>query len=239
MQNIMRYAIYFAPPEHSRLNKAAISWLGRCAFTGNTVPIAPSKHLPTTEASFHTAAARRYGFHATIVAPFTLSPGETEDNLILAIAEYAAKTPSVTIPRLALKRHDSFFALMPDEQGSDLSDFADDIVRAFSAFRAPLSESEMQRRRVDAQTASQRQNLILWGYPYVFDDFRFHMTLTGRTDASEAPRVEAAIRDHFGSLIDSAIDVNSLALFQEPEPGMPFVIRSFHELVPQFARKTA
>lgn len=49
---------------------------------------------------------------------------------------------------------------------------------------------------------------------------------------------EYSRRDHFGSLIDGAIDVNSLALFKEPEPGMPFIIRSFHELVPQSARKT-
>ena len=235
----MRYAIYFAPPEESRLNRAAVSWLGRCAFSGNVIAGPASKRLTAAEAAYHTAAARRYGFHATIVAPFTLSPDETEDSLIAALSNYAGQAQGLVIPRLVLKRLDGFFALMPYHQSSELTEFAGDIVGKFNAFGAPLSESEMQRRLASVKTASQRQNLVQWGYPYVFDDFRFHMTLTGRVPDNAAPSVEAAIIDHFGSLIGAPLEIDALALFQEAEPGAPFVIRSFHEVVPQAARKTA
>lgn len=224
----MRYAIYYAPSQHDRLSQAAASWLGRCAFTGNAVRQASTDELSPGEMAHHTVAARRYGFHATIVAPFTLADNESEASLTGALDDYAALATPVIIPRLVLKRLGGFFALMPEPQGPDLTEFAGDVVRSFSRFCAPLSESESRRRSASAVTPSQRQNVKLWGYPFVFDDFRFHMTLTGRVSDADAPRVQAAIEDHFGALIGSEVAINSLALFLEAETDAPFNIRSFH-----------
>lgn len=236
----MRYAIYFAPPESDPLNRAATAWLGRCAFTG-LVGVQPSTaQIAVGELAQKTSSARRYGFHATIVAPFTLADNETEESLVAALDAYAATAEPVIIPRLVLKSMEGgFFALMPQVQRDDLSAFASDAVRHFDRFRAPLSESEMARRRGDHLSASQRSNLVRWGYPYVFDDFRFHMTLTDRLDEADATRFQAAIKAHFDDALGVPLTVGSLALFVQPVPAAPFVIRSFHMFVPKSARKTA
>ena len=92
----MRYAIYYTPPEQSELAKKAAAWLGRDAFTGEKSAPVASGPLSAGEVAYHTASARRYGFHATLKAPFRLAPGESEQGLAAAIDAFAA---SATPPR--------------------------------------------------------------------------------------------------------------------------------------------
>lgn len=235
----MRFAIYYTPAEHEPLTRAASDWLGRSAFTGEGITPRETARLSAAEVAYHTAAARRYGFHATLMAPFTLAEARSEAELIAALAVFCETRPPVLLPRLALRRLDGFFALMPDVQGPELSALANDVVIAFDRFRAPLSDGERERREAAGLSPSQLRNLLRWGYPYVFEDFRFHMTLTGRVDEAEATRVRQAIESHFGPLLETQARVASLALFIEPERGAPFVVRSFHQFQTLPARKTA
>lgn len=226
----MRYAIYYTPPEGDPLTRLAASWLGRDAFTGATSAPPAVAPLTAAEIAFHAAAARRYGFHATLKAPFRLAPGETERSLVAAFDAWCAAARPFEAPRLVLKRLDGFMALVPAERSEALDRFAGDVVAAFDRFRAPLSDAEIERRNPDALTPAQLKNLHQWGYPYVFEAFRFHMTLTGRVAEAEAPQVAAAIATHFGTALERPLAVGSLALFVEPEPGAPFTVRAFREL---------
>lgn len=235
----MRYAIYFTPERDDPLSRIAANWLGRDPFTGTAAPMPAIGRLSPAEIAFHTAAARRYGFHATLKAPFLLAGGETEASLNKAMEVFAETVAPVTIPRLVIKQIDSFFALVPEEQSPELNRFADDVVVAFERFRAPLTEAEIERRSPDSLSPIEFRNLLQWGYPYVFEAFRFHMTLTGRVGADEAPRVRSAIEEFFGILLDEPVPVDGLALFVEPEPGAPFHIQSYHLLGRRRARKTA
>src|SRR6188472_959129 len=111
----MRYAIYFTPPQDSPLTRLAAGWLGRDAFSGSTVAPPPVTGLTPAEIAFHTAAPRRYGFHATLKAPFLLAPNETEASLVDALAEFAGHVEPFMIPRLAIGQIDRFFALLPTQ----------------------------------------------------------------------------------------------------------------------------
>lgn len=235
----MRYAVYYTPAENDPLTQAAATWLGRSAFTGETLSPRAIARLSAAEVAYHTAAARRYGFHATLMAPFALAEGESERELIAALDVFCETMQPVITPRLVLSRPDGFFALMPDVQGGDLVALERDIVVAFDRFRAPLSESERARREKADLSPSQLRNLLRWGYPYVFEDFRFHMTLSGRVDEADAIRVQRAIEEHFGPLLDEPLEISSLALFLESEPGAPFILRSFHEFGCAAERKFA
>ncbi len=73
---------------------------------------------------------------------------------------------------------------------------------AFERFRAPLSEAEIERRSPDSLSPLEFRNLYQWGYPYVFEAFRFHMTVTGRVSDAEAPRIRGAIEEFFGAVLD-------------------------------------
>ncbi len=85
----MRYAIYFTPERDDPLTRVAANWLGRDPFTGAAAPAPAIGRLSPAEIAFHTAAARRYGFHATLKAPFRLAGTETEASLIKAMEVFA------------------------------------------------------------------------------------------------------------------------------------------------------
>jgi putative phosphonate metabolism protein len=235
----VRYAIYFTPPPDHPLTATAAAWLGRDPFTGHLVPPGPVAGLSAAECAFHTAAARRYGFHATLKAPFRLAPGQTEQALFAAFDAFAGAVEPVRLDRVTLGRIDGFFALLPGQRADGLNRLADDAVIAFEPFRAALTDEEIERRNPDALAAREFRNLHQWGYPFVFEAFRFHMTLSGRVDETEAPRLEAAIRETFSAFIDQPLDIAAIALLVEPEPGAPFAVHRFARLGVSPERKSA
>lgn len=224
----MRYAIYFTPPAGHPLTVAASGWLGRDAFTGE--PVAQTGHagLERAEIAFMTAAPRRYGFHGTIVAPFQLAPGLDASAIEASLDGFCAQYEAFDIPELALGRIGRFFALVPSSPVDALNAMESAAVEHFHPLMAPLSEIDIARRDPDQLTARQRKNLLQWGYPYVREEFRFHMTLTGPVEPEKQERAETAIRNHFGPRIGEALTVGGLALFAENEPGAPFTVRSLH-----------
>lgn len=235
----MRYAIYFTPDKDDPLGRVAERWLGRSAF-GRQVPApTPVEGFSAAEIAFHTAAPRRYGFHATLKAPFRLAEGRSESELIAALDAFATARTPVLVERIRVARLDGFFAIVPDAPTLALDRLAGEVVEMFEPFRAPLTPEEIERRGPENLTPAQLKNLHKWGYPYVFDAFRFHMTLTGRVPAAEAPRMERAIDAFFGPLLLEPLELSSLALFAEPEPGAPFHIRSFHAIGGERKRKLA
>lgn len=235
----MRYAIYYTPPADAPLTRAASSWLGRDAFTGALTPPLGWSSLAPAEIAFHTAPPRRYGFHATIKAPFRLAEDETEEALVKALDAFSASAAPVVLPRVRIGQLDGFFALLPENRSEELDRFAGDVMVAFDRFRAPATEAELARRNPDSLSPSQLKNLHQWGYPYVFESFRFHMTLTGRVRPEESERIRQALDEHFASTLPEPFEIASLALFVEPEPGAPFTVRSFHPLRRTTQRKTA
>ncbi len=213
----MRYAIYFSPAKDHPLTEAASRWLGRDAFSGTL-------HDDHSAFADVTAEPRRYGFHATLKAPFELSEKYSEADLLSAFDDFAANQSAFDIPRVVVDALGPFFALVPDRTYQPLQDFAAEIVDHFDRFRAPLSESDIARRRPQSLTESQRQNLSLWGYPYVMDDFRFHMTLTGRVDDSEATGLRDILTSEFSEFTDRPLSVSGIALFAEETRGAPFAV---------------
>ncbi|MGX8010798.1 DUF1045 domain-containing protein [Mesorhizobium sp. ORM8.1] len=235
----MRYAIYYTPRQDEPLARIAANWLGRDPFGAATRPVEAVGDLSAAEVAFHTASARRYGFHATLKAPFRLAPNGTEASLRAALDAFAQATPPVVVPRLVIGQIDGFFALVPEAPFAPLNSFAGEVVRSFDPFRAPLTEVEIERRSPDALKPDEFRNLCQWGYPYVFDTFRFHMTLSGRVGPQESPRLRAAIDGLFADVLRQPVPVNALTLFVESEPGAPFMVLSHHALGHRPARKTA
>lgn len=235
----MRYAIYFTPPKGDPLSVAAACWLGRDAFTGRAVERPDVPELSREELAYFTASARRYGFHATLKAPFELAVDETEAGLLGAFAAFAEAVDPVILPAMQLLQIDRFFALTPAQRSEPLDRLANDIVVAFDRFRAPMSDADIARRNPEKLTPAELMYLQQWGYPYVFDAFRFHMTLSGQVAATDSARVRAAVESHFGPLLDEPLVVGSIALFAEPEPGAPFTIMAHQMLGRMPQRKTA
>jgi putative phosphonate metabolism protein len=226
----MRYAIYFTPSIHDPLSVAAASWLGRNVYSGEA-PEAPSiAGFSRQELAFHTAVPRRYGFHGTIKAPFRLHSETSEAALLKALMHFASTVTPFEIPRMEIARLGEFYGLAPSVPCEQMNHLAAAVVQTFDAFRAPLSDAEIERRDPDRLTASQFSNLHRWGYPYVMDEFRFHMTLTGPIHPSLNARFEHALREFFAPLPNEPLKISSLALFIEPDAGAPLRDHSQHPL---------
>jgi putative phosphonate metabolism protein len=221
---ILRYALYFSPAEHHPLTKAAAVWLGRNAFTNQTFPTPDVADLEPETVHALTADPRRYGFHATLKAPFELAPGRSEDELLAALDAFAAETPAFAIPNVVVGQIGRFFALVPDMIYPELQRFAGRVVEAFEPYRAPLTEADIARRKPERLTLPERANLDRWGYPYVFDEFRFHMTLTGQVEPELAPAMRRELDRRFADFAHAPLPIDGLALFIEPSRGSSFII---------------
>jgi putative phosphonate metabolism protein len=237
MRVIGRFAIYAAPGVRSadvvgaRLRRKAEQWLGRSVSSD---PVTPGVPVGWTRAAVDamTVNARRYGFHATLKAPFRLAEGRTPEELNAAVARFAAGTAATVIPQLTLARLGGFFALVPGTQAPGLHALADEVVMAFDDFRAPATEAELARRNQAPLTPRQRELLGTWGYPYVLDEFGFHLTLTDRIPREQRPAVERVLTDWFGELLGDDVPVDALGVFTEAEPGAPFELTAVHHLQP-------
>lgn len=221
----MRYAIYFAPPEESPWWRFGARWLGRDAATGAAVEQPAVEGIDAGAFAALTAAPRRYGFHATLKAPFALREGATAQALAAAVECLAAARAPFRLPPLAVERLRDFLALVPVAHESRIGDLAADCVRALDCFRAPPTPGELARRRSAGLSARQDRYLLEWGYPYVLADFRFHLTLTGSLAGiapAQATAVVAAATRALAGLAGEPLWLDALCLYEEREPGGPF-----------------
>ncbi len=223
----LRYALYFTPPKDDPLTGAASIWLGRDAFTGEAYPAPEEDGMPAAEQFELTADPRRYGFHATIKAPFALASSVTERDLIAVVEDFAGRTPAFDVPELVLGQIGRFFALVPGFMHAPLQDFAASVVKSFEPFRAALSEADVTRRKPEQLTESQRSNLMRWGYPYVMGDFGFHMTLTGQVPEERSALMKSILEKRFADFIGRPLSISGLAVFIEEERGALFKIHSW------------
>lgn len=226
----MRYALYATPAADDPLCLAAVTWLGRDAFSSVEGPLPEVGGLAAGTLEAYLADPARYGFHGTLKAPFSLAETADEDALLAAVDHFAAQSTRIVIPELVVRRLGRFFALVPNEPVTELDAWAGRIVSNFDVFRAPLSEADIERRRKSGLTLDEEANLLRWGYPYVFDAFRFHMSLTGRVPREDMEAVEKALRSHFAAFEGKPFVIDRLAVFVEPERGAPFGVRHVAQL---------
>lgn len=204
-----RYAIYYAPPTGDFANAAA-AWLGWDVARGCAVA------QPDPSLADVTADPRKYGFHATIKAPFRLRDGVGFEDLKAGFNALAAGLAPVTLTGLQMVHLDGFLALIPMDASTDLQDMAAQIVCDLDIFRAPLNAAELARRRPETLSLRQRALLDTYGYPYVLEQFQFHMTLTGRMNDAA---IQSAAQRHFDGLIPAPLQINDLCLMGEDDLG--------------------
>lgn len=227
-----RYAIYWVPPRDSRLWHAGTTWLGRDPETG-------ARHDTPAVAGYTSArlrqigaAARRYGFHATVKPPFRLTAACTAAQLRGALAQFCERHAAFALPPLHVATLDGFVALCPTTPCAQGAELAFECVRSLDRFRAAPSSEELARRRAAGLTPAQEQALLRYGYPYVGESFRFHLTLTDRLDSVDRGRLLPVIAQAFAAALAEPIRWRELALFGEPEPETEFVLLERFALAP-------
>lgn len=212
-----RYALYYTPPPGPLADFGAV-WLGWDPVSGMapapvTVPGLPAPREALTD------RPRKYGFHATLKAPFHLAPGQTEAALHDALAAFCAATPPARCAGLRVAPLGRFLALVPDGDAGALSDLAASVVTELDPFRAPLTDADRARRGAESMAPDLRSLFERWGYPYVMQAFRFHMTLTGLMARDAVPVAEAALRAHIDPLLPRPFVLDAVTLCVEGSDG--------------------
>ncbi len=219
-----RYAIYFAPPAEAGWTRFATQWLGWDMETGQ--PVA-HPDIAGVDVSSVTEVPRKYGLHATMKPPFRLAQGQSFDGLHTACTEFAATRAPVALDGLEIARLGRFLALRPVGDTADLNALAAGCVRELDAFRAPAPQSELDRRRGAGLKPEQEANLVQWGYPYVMEAFRFHITLSGRLDKPTLTTVQTTLEDRLAPLLPKPFQINDLTLVGETEDGRFHMIHRY------------
>ena len=219
-----RYAIYYVPAPDSGLNRFGAHLLGCDAFSGEDLPFPDGNLQATPDWRKQTRDPRKYGFHATLKAPMSLAPGKTEAELLAACAAFAATPRPIPVIRPVVGSIEGFIAVIPAEPQAQLIQLAADCVSEFDSFRAPLTEQDRARRKPAQLTPAQREHLDRWGYPYVMDDFRFHMTLTGRLGAERREALLAMLAERFVALNLPTLPIDRIAVFRQENNAARFRI---------------
>jgi len=217
-----RYALYYAPAAHSELWTRGCRWLGRDPERDEALEQPSVPDFGPARIAALTASARTYGFHATLKPPFRLHRGCSEADLERAIAALARTQRRFVLPPLQVERLDGFLALVPDGESVGLSRLARCCVTQLDALRQPPDEAELERRRAAGLSARQEELLRCWGYPYVLEDFRFHLTLTERLGAQDDAHLRPWLCAWFAPARSTTLMVEDLALYVQDAPGMPF-----------------
>ncbi len=218
-----RYAVYFAPAKHSPWWTFGAHWLGRDEHDNAALPRPVLQDIGAEEIEQITVEPRRYGFHATLKAPFHLSAGHTESDLVARLGRLAQTLRPLPLGPLQLATPGNFVALVPEAAPADLQTLAATCVTELDDLRAPLSAADLARRRSAGLDARESELLALHGYPHVLERFRFHMTLTGPVNSATAQRVCQALADQPLRLNAQApLLLDRLCLFVEQAPGEPF-----------------
>jgi hypothetical protein len=219
-----RYAVYFVPAADSSLYRFGAAVLGYDCYTGDDVVFPDA--LPIDESAWRdlTAEPRRYGFHATLKAPFQLAKGGAESELVEEFQHFSRLVETVPTFEPIVAALQGFIAIIPTAADPAIDQLAAACVTAFDRFRAPLSADD-RNRRMTGLSDRQARNLDRWGYPFVFEDFRLHLTLTGRLGADRQAAVRSFLRYRLAGACGSRpVPFDRIALLRQDRPDARFIV---------------
>ena len=183
-----RWAVYFLPAPRTALAALGAAWMAEHAGDPRL------------------ASPRRYGFHATLKAPFRLANGYTAAALHRSTRRLVAGFESVSAPPPRVVAMGRFLVLMPLGPCPAVDRLAARLTVALDPFRAP------QMRQFRQLSPRQRRNQRKWGAPWVLDDFAFHLTLAGPFAGAPDAGWVAAAQAHFAPLRQGAVVIDAVSL---------------------------
>jgi hypothetical protein len=218
-----RVAIYYAPDTLSGAWQMGCGWLGRNAATGQQLPQPAVDGMAKEVLTELTSHPRRYGWHATLKAPFQLAPGHTLSTLRTGVQQICQGRKPFQLAAWYLSTIDGFLSMRPEHSPPELAQLAADCVQQLHCFAAPLSETALARRRLAPLSPEEDALLLTWGYPYVLQHFHLHFSLTGPLNLLPEDRLSLLIlaaKSHFHEVSDERVD--RLSIFIEPRQGDDF-----------------
>ncbi len=221
-----RFAVYFVPPPQSPLAAAANRWFGD--HPGAAAADTQKRRLAPQRYRCILAGPRHYGFHATIQPPFHPAKGVSQELISSALEHLCCRHQPFLLPPLVITFMHTFFCLRPAATTPELSALAAETVQTLLVLRQPPDEAEKEKRRAANLSSRQEKILQKWGYPYLMEEYRFHLSLTGKIDdEGEIPALLQDLKEIFAAAAQEQMHFAELCLCVE-ENGAPLrLLRRF------------
>lgn len=223
-----RYALYFSPDDNSPLGLFGNKILGRNSKS-QRADDAVSNFSDQRRWKSLTKKPSHYGFHATLKAPFELAAGSSPVQLKQACQQLANKLAPIELTGLAPGLISDFAALSLSLQPDALAALARTCVEALEPFRAPISEQDIQRRLHQPMSERQLFQLKHYGYPYIFDDFQFHMTLSDKLGDGDTDYLQW-LEHEYTQMVTSTPVLDQIALYSQIDRASAFVLVEAYRL---------
>lgn len=231
-----RYAIYYSPPRNSLLESAGTYWLGRTAFRYGQVPKEIPERFFKQEYYQLIESPRWYGFHGTIRAPFELAEHVKPEEFIKEVRKICATHTPFNLSGLAVSSFSGFLALTPTSGYPELIKLHSDLVRKLDFLRPPLSQFDL-KRHLDKQLSKRQEQLLRrFGYPFVLEEFKFHMTLTGTIEDKVRSSYKEKLEHILNPYLTEPVPVQEVSIYMQPDRKTPFVE---HTRIPLTGNKKA
>lgn len=221
-----RVAIFYAPGSQTPLANFGAQWLGWDVEHAKGVPHPQIDGLPEPIETL-VATPQKYGFHGTLKAPFRLHENQTLDGLRAAMKAFSEQHRKFFIGQMKVAKLGSFVAIIQENSSNEFANFASNIVTHFEDYRAPLRDEDIAKRRKAKLTPRQDELMLQWGYPFIFEEFKFHLTLTGKLSEQNAKSVCDRLTDHLKPILDTPVEAVDLCLYGEREDGRFEIIERF------------
>jgi hypothetical protein len=224
----MHYAIYYVPRGGTPLAEFGAGVLGHDLERGEAQQRLALPGIPEERLAAATRRAPRYGFHATIKAPFRLAQSYSRIDVLRIAADVADRCRPALVPALEVARLGNFIALRPQGPSAELDAMAASFVRGLDELRA-VEERDHAKWPPGKLSARQEELLQAWGYPYVLDQYRFHMTLTDGLGAGEAGLFMDGLKAAAAPVTGKPVAIDAVSVVEESAPDAPFkAIARFH-----------
>ncbi len=207
-----RYAVFYLPPSDSPLADFGAQWFGYDIRTGKfREPI----QTTTFDLKELTKISHRYGLHATLKAPFRLKKKYDLSNLFKRVEKQASKSEPFTYPSMKITQLAGFPALMPKHNRAKMVHLEERLVHKLNKFGKKPDQSTSDRRRKVKLNALEQEYFRLYGYPYVLDHFRFHLTLCDKAERSTRSVISSFLEENYSEVLTSSLEVREIAVVGE------------------------
>ena len=218
--NANRYAIYFAPSETSKIGQFGRLLLKRTAKKmvdeGMLTDLPKELHRKIIKTPQH------YGFHGTLKAPFELHPDYNLYHLDTTLIKFCSSFPDFSIKSLKLQIIAEFIALVPNGEVERLYQLHRKLTEEFNYLCGPLSDFDRDRFLARGLTNGQKKYLCRYGYPFILDSFKFHLTLTSSLTENEQTTCLELLDNMIVDFKDERLSVDRVCLFKQETRKSPF-----------------
>ena len=226
MTNYKRVAIYFLPKKNSSLENFGKNLLGRDINKKKKISLTRRQKYFINrgftyfdELKDYCEVPAKYGFHATLKAPFRLKRNVKTKNFYDVISHIAAQHSRFKIQGLKIVYSKKFTFITSRKPNKLLINLENDLVKHLDTFRAELNKTEIKKRIPDSLTFKQNKYLKEWGYPFVFDQFKFHMTLMNQNNNKLSNKQKLELEKLIYKISNNVIEFNEISLLGENKNG--------------------